>query len=158
MLKVYSIYTIYPPDLVRWNTILWIRIKLLMRLFSTQVDKTRERLTKNFHVELQIRKHFLQQKRFSGIQKTLKDKMLNRLSIESLFCKLKEIKYLQSLLNGRADITKINRKWTNLRKYICRNFPFVWICNQQKENLVKLTACFISLCTRKSPCICSSSR
>ena len=157
MLKVYSIYTIYPPDLVRQNTILWIRIKLLMRLFSTQVDKTRE-INQEFHVELQIRKHFLQQKRFSGIQKTLKDKMLNRLSIESLFCKLKEIKYLQSLLNGRADITKINRKWTNLRKYICRNFPFVWICNQQKENLVKLTACFISLSTRKSPCICSSSR
>ena len=157
MLKVYSIYTIYPPDLVRQNTILWIRIKLLMSMFSTQVDKTRE-INQEFHVELQIRKHFLQQKRFSVIQKTLKDKMLNRLSIESQFCKLKEIKYLQSLLNGRADITKINRKWTNLRKYICRNFPFVWICNQQKENLVKLTACFISLCTRKSPCICSSSR
>ena len=157
MLKVYSIYTIYPPDLVRQNTILWIRIKLLMRLFSTQVDKTRE-INQEFHIKLQIRKHFLQQKRFLVIQKTLKDKMLNRLSIESQFWKLKEIKYLQSLLNGRADITKINRKWTNLRKYICRNFPFVWICNQQKENLVKLTACFISLCTRKSPCICSSSR
>ena len=157
MLKVYSIYTIYPPDLVRQNTILWIRIKLLMSMFSTQVDKTRE-INQEFHIKLQIRKHFLQQKRFLVIQKTLKDKMLNRLSIESQFSKLKEIKYLQSLLNGRADITKINRKWTNLRKYICRNFPFVWICNQQKENLVKLTACFISLCTRKSPCICSSSR
>ena len=92
MLKVYSIYTIYPPDLVRQNTILWIRIKLLMRLFSTQVDKTRERLTKNFHVELQIRTHFLYKK---VILKTSKDKMLNRLSIESQFSKLKEIKYLQ---------------------------------------------------------------
>ena len=135
MLKVYSIYTIYPPDLVRQNTILWIRIKLLMRLFSTQVDKTRERLTKNFMLNFRYANIFFSrtQKRFSVIQKTLKDKMLNRLSIESQFCKLKEIKYLQSLLNGRigrADITKINRKWTNLRKYICRNFPFVWICNQ----------------------------
>ena len=109
-------------DLVRQNTILWIRVKLLMKLFSTQVDKTRERLTKNFHVQLRIRTHFPYKK--------LKDKMLNRLSIESQFCKLKEIKYLQSLLNGRADITKINRKWTNLRKYICRKLPFVWFCNQ----------------------------
>ena len=57
MLKVYSIYTIYPPDLVRQNTILWIRIKLLMSMFSTQVDKTRE-INQEFHVELQIRKHF----------------------------------------------------------------------------------------------------
>ena len=53
MLKVYSIYTIYPPDLVRQNTILWIRIKLLMSMFSTQVDKTRE-INQEFHVELQI--------------------------------------------------------------------------------------------------------